>query len=149
MAAAHRRSRAATFALCCLVFGFVLVDTPRLFSQNAAGHRLTDEEVRQRADVLLKQMTLEEKIGQLSQLFVFEPTKDRDEAVVKSQLGSLLFITDAAEINRYQHLAMEQSRLHIPLIFGFDVIHGFRTIFPVPIAMAASRSEERRVGKEC
>ncbi len=52
--------------------------------------------------------------------------------------GSLLFVTDPATINRLQHMAVEKTRLHIPLIFGFDVIHGFRTIFPVPIAMAAS-----------
>jgi beta-glucosidase len=49
-----------------------------------------------------------------------------------------LFLTDPVVINRLQHIAVEKSRLHIPLIFGFDVIHGFRTIFPVPIAMAAS-----------
>ena len=138
MLGARLRSHAATLALCFLVFGFVLVDAHLLLAQSAEHHRFTDDEVRPRADALLKQMTLEEKIGQLSQLFVFEPTRERDEAVVKGQLGSLLFITDAAEINRYQHLATEQSRLHIPLIFGFDVIHGFRTIFPVPIAMAAS-----------
>jgi len=50
----------------------------------------------------------------------------------------LLFVTDPAEINRFQHLAVDKTRVHIPLIFGYDVIHGFRTIFPVPIAMAAS-----------
>ena len=97
-----------------------------------------DQAVRQRADMLLRQMTLEEKIGQLSQLFDFGKEKAIDETVSKGQLGSLLFVTDPAEINRLQHLAVDQTRLHIPLIFGFDVIHGFRTIFPVPIAMAAS-----------
>jgi beta-glucosidase len=138
MLAVRLRSRAATFALQFSAFTLLVAGTPRLSAQNAARNRLSDDEVRQRADTLLKQMTLEEQIGQLSQLFVFQPTRERDEAVIKGQLGSLLFISDAAEINRYQHLAMKQSRLHIPLIFGFDVIHGFRTIFPVPIAMAAS-----------
>jgi beta-glucosidase len=52
--------------------------------------------------------------------------------VAKGEVGSLLFITDPAMINRLQHIAVEKSRLHIPLIFGYDVIHGFRTIFPVP-----------------
>jgi beta-glucosidase len=84
-------------------------------------------------------MTLEEKIGQLSQLFDFPQSKTPiDEEVSKGEVGSLLFVTDPVEINRLQHLAVEKTRLHIPLIFGFDVIHGFRTIFPVPIAMAAS-----------
>jgi len=51
---------------------------------------------------------------------------------------SLLFVTDPGMINRFQKVAVTESRLKIPLIFGFDVIHGFHTIFPVPIAMAAS-----------
>jgi len=84
-------------------------------------------------------MTLEEKIGQLSQLFDFPKSKAIiEDAVPKGEVGSLLFVTDPAEINRLQHLAVEKTRLHIPLIFGFDVIHGYRTIFPVPIALAAS-----------
>jgi len=78
------------------------------------------------------------EIGQLSQLFLFGPSKQVDDALAKGQLGSLLFVTDPARINSLQRIAVEKSRLHIPLIFGFDVIHGFRTIFPVPIAMAAS-----------
>jgi len=98
-----------------------------------------EQAVRQRVDALLKQMTLEEKIGQLTLLFDFPQSKTAiDEEVSNGEIGSLLFVTDPAEINRLQHLAVEKTRLHIPLIFGFDVIHGFRTIFPVPIAMAAS-----------
>jgi beta-glucosidase len=95
-------------------------------------------QVDERVSALLGQMTLEEKIGQLSQLFLFGPSKQVEEAVERGQVGSLLFVTDPAVINKLQHIALEKSRLHIPLIFGFDVIHGFRTIFPVPIAMAAS-----------
>src|SRR5271156_4395400 len=83
-------------------------------------------------------MTIEEKLGQMNQLFAFGPPGSFDDAVSKGQLGSLLFVTDPAQINHFQHLAVDQTRMHIPLIFGFDVIHGFRTIFPVPIAMAAS-----------
>ena len=111
---------------------------PLAFSQSSGVTPPDDQAVRQRADALLQQMTLAEKIGQLSQLFEFEPQKAIDEAVSKGQLGSVLFVTDPAETNRLQHLAVDQTRMHIPLIFGFDVIHGFRTIFPVPIAMAAS-----------
>ena len=67
--------------------------------------------------------------------------------MVESQLaqgvvGSLLFVTDPAEINRLQRLAVEGNRLGIPVLFGFDVIHGLRTVFPVPIAMAASWDPE-------
>jgi beta-glucosidase len=109
-----------------------------LFGQAPSAMSMDDKAVERRVNALLGQMTLEEKIGQLSQVFVFAPSKQVDEQVAKGQLGSLLFVTDPARINSLQRLAVEKSRLHIPLIFGFDVIHGFRTIFPVPIAMAAS-----------
>jgi beta-glucosidase len=122
-----------------LLFLFALALVPIAPSQTPSSAAAPDEAtVHQRADALLKQMTLEEKLGQLNQLFAFGPPGSFDDAVSKGQLGSLLFVTDPAQINHYQHLAVEKSRLHIPLIFGFDVIHGFRTIFPVPIAMAAS-----------
>jgi beta-glucosidase len=121
-----------------LFFLLALAIAPLAFGQTPATARPDDAAVRERANLFLKQMTLEEKIGQLSQLFDFGKEKAIDDAVSKGQLGSLLFVTDPAEINRLQHLAVERARLHIPLIFGFDVIHGFRTIFPVPIAMAAS-----------
>jgi beta-glucosidase len=98
----------------------------------------SDAEIQQAVDSLLKKMTTEEKIGQLSQLFVFDAGESVEKSVAAGEVGSLLFITDPAVINRLQHLAVEKSRLHVPLIFGYDVIHGFRTIFPVPIAMAAS-----------
>jgi beta-glucosidase len=122
-----------------LLFLFALALVPIVPSQTSSPTAAPDDAtVRQRADALLKQMTLEEKLGQLNQLFAFGPPGSFDDAVSKGQLGSLLFVTDPGQINHYQHLAVEKSRLHIPLIFGFDVIHGFRTIFPVPIAMAAS-----------
>jgi beta-glucosidase len=121
-----------------LFFILALAIAPRSFSEIPASAPPDDAAVRERADALLKQMTLEEKLGQLNQLFDFAPSKAIDEGVSTGKLGSLLFVTDPAEINRLQHLAVEHTRLHIPLIFGFDVIHGFRTIFPVPIAMAAS-----------
>jgi beta-glucosidase len=122
-----------------LFFLFALALVPLAPSQTSSSTAALDEAaVHQRADALLKQMTLEEKLGQLNQLFAFGPPGSFDDAVSNGRLGSLLFVTDPAQINHFQHLAVEKSRLHIPLIFGFDVIHGFRTIFPVPIAMAAS-----------
>ena len=108
----------------------------------AAPMPLSDATVRARADALIAQMTPEEKAGQLTQYFVF-PGATAEEARVTEEVragraGSLLFLTDPAAINRMQKIAVEQTRLKIPLLFGFDVIHGLRTIMPVPIAMAAT-----------
>jgi beta-glucosidase len=104
-------------------------------------------------DELIARMTPAEKAGQLTQYFYFrlppgaqtalDFDADGQPKMVESALGeggagSLLFVTDPAEINRLQRLAVEGNRLGIPLLFGFDVIHGLRTILPVPIAMAAS-----------
>jgi beta-glucosidase len=98
-----------------------------------------DSKASQFVNDLLGKMTLEEKLGQMSQISYKEPhSVSHDERIRKEQVGSFLFITDPAEINRLQHIAVEQTRLHIPLIFGFDVIHGFRTIYPVPLALASS-----------
>ncbi len=98
--------------------------------------------LKQRANALLATMTLEEKAGQLSQYFYMGGWSAQN-AFVESELragqvGSLLFVADSQETNRLQRIAIEESRLGIPLLFGFDVIHGLRTISPVPIGMAAS-----------
>ena len=98
----------------------------------------SDSAVAVRADNLLKQMTSDEKIGQLTQTFAFVANTALEKRIRDGELGSVLFLTDPAQINKLQRAAVDGSRLHIPLIFGLDVIHGFRTIFPVPIAMAAS-----------
>jgi len=57
---------------------------------------------------------------------------------VTGRMGSMLNTIGAARTDMYQHLAVEKSRLHIPLIFGADVIHGYRTIYPIPLGLAAS-----------
>ena len=104
--------------------------------------QLSDQNVRGRADALLRQMTVEEKAGQLNQasgVTVANAIKEvSDDAIVKGQVGSILWQVDVKEINRLQHVAVVRSRLHIPLLVGFDVIHGYRTVFPVPLAMASS-----------
>jgi len=100
--------------------------------------RPSDKAVQVQANKLLKQMTSDEKIGQLSQTFAFVANPTLEKRISNGELGSVLFLTDPAQINKLQRAAVEGSRLHIPLLFGLDVIHGFRTIFPVPIAMAAS-----------
>lgn len=120
-----------------------LVLSSLLFSSQlplqAATSHTTKTEAEAYVDHLLKQMTLTEKIGQMSQLAM----NDREaplveERIRKEQVGSLLFITDPEKINRLQHIAVDETRLHIPLIIGFDVVHGFRTIYPIPLAMASS-----------
>ncbi len=96
----------------------------------------------QKAKALLKQMTLDEKVGQLNQSAgIVMPGlggEKPDKLIVQGKVGSILWLNDVKEINRQQHLAVEKSRLHIPILFGFDVIHGYRTVFPVPLAMASS-----------
>jgi beta-glucosidase len=106
--------------------------------------QLTSKEVDARVEALLKQMTLEEKIGQTVQYsagFATGPSASNltyDELVAKGEVGSMLNVVGAERTNHYQHIAMEKSRLHIPILFGLDVIHGHRTIFPVPLAIAAT-----------
>ena len=113
--------------------------------------------IESQVDALMTQLTPAEKAGQLTQYFYFRlppgavPALDFDadeqpmmvEAALRNGVaGSLLFLTNPAEINRLQRLAIEGNRLGIPVLVGFDVIHGLRTIFPVPIAMAASWDPE-------
>jgi beta-glucosidase len=124
--------------LACTIVLFAFAPVHASTGKTATQSNDEDTKVNARVAALLEKMTLEEKIGQLSQQFVFGKPDEVEDAVAKGQLGSLLFVTDPAVINQLQHVAVEKTRLHIPLIFGFDVIHGFRTIFPVPIAMAAS-----------
>ncbi len=113
---------------------------------------------RSRVDDLLAEMTTAEKAGQLTQYFYFgfmrgtddgptiggiRPSPEAVEAAMgRGEAGALLFVTDPAETNRLQRVAVEGSRLGIPVLFGYDVIHGLRTILPVPIAMAASWDPE-------
>jgi len=99
-----------------------------------------DPNIEKRIDALLGKMTLEEKVGQMSQRAKGgeDGPSDIESEVRKGNIGSFLNVTDAQMHNKLQKIAVEESRLGIPLIFGFDVIHGFRTIFPVPLAEAAS-----------
>lgn len=109
-----------------------------LFSSPALG------QANPNAKDLLRQMTLEEKIAQLSQLPGFPIAEFREQVgkpedfLRKYGAGSVLWVSDPKEINRWQHIAIDESRLHIPVLFGLDVIHGYHTIFPSPIAMASS-----------
>jgi beta-glucosidase len=112
-----------------------------LFDLPVTSQPRESQPVDRRVDELLSQMTIEEKVGQLNQLFYFKQFMKPEmiEPDIRAgKVGSLLFVTDPAIINRFQKVAVENTRLKIPLLFGFDVIHGFHTIFPVPLAMASS-----------
>lgn len=86
---------------------------------------------------LLQRMTLEEKIGQMVQADLHW-NEDIEALLRAGRLGSLFTITDPEVINRYQRIAVEESRLGIPLIIGNDTIHGHRTIFPIPLALSCA-----------
>jgi beta-glucosidase len=115
---------------------------PFLRAQTPTPH-LEDPIIEQRVSKLLGQMTLEEKVGQTvhfadSSTGPGSPHSDYREQAAQGHVGSFENITGAAETNALQKLAIEKSRLHIPLLFALDVIHGYRTIFPVPLAMAST-----------
>jgi beta-glucosidase len=97
-----------------------------------------------RADKMVSMMTLDEKIGQMSQLDVgfFRSEEQLKQAVRDGRCGSLLNFFGIEKVNEIQRIAIKESRLGIPLIIGRDVIHGYRTIFPIPLGMAASWNPE-------
>ena len=111
------------------------------FGMNAFGQKTIDQKVSE----ILSKMTLEEKVGQLVQYSGFEyatgPQNSNSASVLneikQGKVGSMLNVAGAGETRKFQELAL-QSRLKIPLLFGQDVIHGYRTTFPVNLGQAAS-----------
>ena len=95
-------------------------------------------EVSARVEALLGQMSLTEKIGQLNQAGGGEWNPDPEESIRKGGVGSVLWLNNTKRFNELQKIAVEESPSKIPLLFALDVIHGYRTIFPVPLAMASS-----------
>ena len=94
-------------------------------------------------DSLLARMTLEEKLGQLNQVSVDgQPNAEQLDLARKGLVGSFLNLAGADATHAAQHVAVTESRLHIPLILGLDVIHGYRTTFPIPLGEAASWDPE-------
>lgn len=97
----------------------------------------SDSEIENKVEALLGKMTLEEKLGQMNQLSPW----DFDELagkVRKGEVGSILNYTDSVLVNKIQRVAVEESRLGIPLLVSRDVIHGYKTIFPIPLGQAAT-----------
>jgi beta-glucosidase len=145
-------------------------DHPSKQVAHPSNTQLADPSLEGRVDRLLGQMTLEEKIGQLVQyndtgdasavqiskapqaankpgaMDALNPARAKSvntfQLAATGRLGSMLNTVGAERTNTYQHLAVEKSRLHIPLLFGADVIHGYRTIYPVPLGLAASFDPE-------
>ena len=106
-------------------------------AQEAHRYNEIDPAIEARVDELLGKMTLEEKVGQLVQVQINHAIAilpDFEERVSTGRISSIFGISDVRKINYYQKLAVEGSRLGIPLLVGNDVIHGFRTIFPIPLA---------------
>jgi beta-glucosidase len=109
---------------------------------------IADASLDTRAQSILQHMTLEEKVGQLVQYSAGQPTgpgtgrTDYEDMIARGQIGSLFNVVDPHQINTYQHIAVEKSRLHIPILFGLDVIHGFKTEFPIPLGLASTWDPE-------
>ncbi len=102
-----------------------------------------DPEIEKRIDELLARMTLEEKLGQMSQASLGgKLTESRREEIRKGRWGSFLNAGPVEVKKEAQRIAVEESRLGIPLIFGRDVIHGYRTVFPIPLGQSASWDPE-------
>ncbi len=147
------------FAVAMLVGAHVQAQVAPVLPHAAApsNAQLASPDIERRVDALLKQMTLEEKIGQLVQyndqgvsapttangdkaLAANPETQTRVDAMAlakQGRLGSMLNVIGAEKTRAFQDAALH-SRLHIPILFGADVIHGYRTIYPVPLGLAAS-----------
>jgi beta-glucosidase len=100
----------------------------------------SETEVSKRVEALLGRMSLTEKIGQLTQIggASFMPGPNPEDLIRTGGVGSVLWLNDTQRFNELQKVAVEETPSKIPLLFGLDVIHGYRTIFPVPLAMASS-----------
>jgi beta-glucosidase len=107
---------------------------------NLESNGLSEAEVAARVETLMKQMSLEEKIGQLTQLGALPgfPGPKPEDVIRKGGAGSVLWLANRKQFNVLQKIAVEESPSKIPLLFALDVIHGYVTIFPVPLAMASS-----------
>src|SRR6476469_8134241 len=142
------RRLSAVIVICAfLASQTTLAQTPAVALDQSGlpvGTGIYDKSIDAKVEALLRKMTLEEKIGQLVQYSAGQPTgpgtgrSDYNEMIERGQIGALFHISTAKDTNAYQRIAVEKSRLHIPIIFGLDVIHGFRTEFPIPLGLAST-----------
>lgn len=145
---------------CALAFSSATAQTGPVHSTQPApsNPQLVSPAIERSVDELVRKMTLEEKLGQLVQYntagaaaattadqhaqFGANPQAqyqiDSMQLATAGRLGSMLNVAGANQMSAYQHAAVQKSRLHIPLMFGADIIHGYRTIYPVPLALGAT-----------
>jgi len=118
------------------------VNTKKTFAETLSQPSKDSQE--KKIDELISNMTLEEKIGQLNQLSggFGIASADMKNYIRNGQTGSILNEKDVETIKELQRVAVEESRLGIPLVFGRDVVHGFKTIFPIPLGQAATWNPE-------
>ncbi len=122
---------------------YLFLSAPLVFALSCAPQKTAstigaDASVEDRVESLLSKMTLAEKIGQMNQVSAGGDVANYAEVIRNGQVGSILNEVDPVKINEYQRLSVEESRLGIPLLVGRDVIHGFHTIFPIPLGLAAT-----------
>ena len=98
----------------------------------------TTPDIEKRVEDLLSRMTLAEKIGQMNQVSAGGNVANYAEDLRNGRVGSILNEVDPVKINEFQRICVEESRLGIPLLVGRDVIHGFHTVFPIPLGLAAT-----------
>jgi len=126
---------ATTAVAATLVGGGVVASTRSSDEVALTPHRAAPSRtIEGRVGRLLSKMTTAEKLQQVQLLSDGQIT----DADAKAGVGGLFSLTDPARINHFQHVAVERSRLHIPILFAFDTIHGYRTVFPVPLGAASS-----------
>lgn len=135
-----RRGRRAAIAavvvvLSSMVAGGVFAAT-RSDDESALAptRQAANQGIERKVDKLLRQMTVDEKLQQVQLLSDGQIT----DADAKAGVGGVFSLTDPAKIDHFQHVAVMQSRLHIPILFAYDTIHGYRTVFPIPLGAASS-----------
>jgi beta-glucosidase len=132
-----RRIALAITVLVCsaLAAGGVIAATrPNDDSALAPTRAPASQSIEHKVDALVSKMTIDEKLEQMQLLSDGQIT----DADARKGVGGVFSLTDPAKIDHYQHVAVEQSRLHIPILFAYDTIHGYRTTFPIPLAEASS-----------
>jgi beta-glucosidase len=122
------------------LFPFVAFLVTVLFMTANISEVIADDSIEQRVETLLAQMSIEEKIGQMRQANAgFDnPAEHLANDLRAGNIGSVLNIVDVEVVNEMQRIAMEESRLGIPLLVGRDVIHGFKTVMPIPLGQSAT-----------
>jgi beta-glucosidase len=132
--------RRIALAITVLVFsalaagGVIAATRPNDDSALAPTRAPASQSIEHKVNALVSKMTIDEKLEQLQLLSDGQIT----DADAKKGVGGVFSLTDPAKIDHYQHVAVEQSRLHIPILFAYDTIHGYRTTFPIPLGEASS-----------